>query len=56
MPKPSQVSLTVTRDAAQELREVRVLMARDAPRVPTLSQVIRALAATWRDTRRGDRT
>jgi hypothetical protein len=48
MPRGAQVSVTITRDAAADLREVRAAMSRHRERVPTVSQVIRDLAAMWK--------
>lgn len=53
MPRDAQVSVTITRDAAADLREVRAVMSRHRDRVPTLSQVITDLAAMWRQAGNG---
>ncbi len=44
-----QVTLTVDRDAAAELRVAKAEMSRDRDRVPTLSEVIRTLVTLWRE-------
>lgn len=41
----NEVNLTVSRDAAADLRVVRAELSRDRGRPPTLSQVIRALVS-----------
>ncbi|HEY6275601.1 MAG TPA: hypothetical protein VIX86_04645 [Streptosporangiaceae bacterium] len=53
MPRPDQASLTITRDAADDLREVKALISRGRERVPTLSDVIRSLVDLWRQSQAG---
>jgi hypothetical protein len=46
---PGQVSLTLDRDAAADLREVKAALSRTRDRVPTFSEVVRSLTAQWRE-------
>jgi hypothetical protein len=49
----ASASLRVDKDAADDLREIKVALSRGRERVPTLSEVIRLLAALWHESHPG---